>query len=528
MLCSTAAVAQQSKYASAVDFPMVLAGNVGELRTDAFHAGIDIKAAKGIGSPVFAIADGYVSRVGVSPWGYGNSIYVTHRDGAVSVYGHLDRFNKKIGDWVRNQQYAKKSFAVDLYPQAEQFPVKRGEQIAYLGNSGSSAGPHLHLEIRDPRTGFPQNIIAKGYYEVADEVKPTIKSIKLYEIEVVDGVEQHFLKHSSAPAEDLVFTLRGRGYLAYEVVDYKSGAGNTMGIYSLTQSVDGEQNFGFALDFVDYGKQRFMNTFVKYDDHRATKLDVIRAYVSPNNRLAIYNKVIDRGVLRATDMPLAVRTAIRDDGGNEQVVQLRIVKDSSAAMLPRPSGEVVRWNREFNYSIGNLSVNIPREALYDDDFIVCEEVSEGVYQIGSDKIPLHRAMTLVLAVPPHDKSDKMGFVNEKNGWIGGSYKDGRLTATTNRFGAFKTSLDTIAPRITVVDLAQKSAVLRFKITDNLSGIDKYHLTVNGKWELAEYDAKSNLLTHKIKRNQTPISYDIVLTVTDAKNNKSTFKRTVKW
>ena len=136
-------------YRSPVGFTITLAGNVGEIRSDHFHTGMDIKALQGIGSPVYAVADGYVSRIGVSPTGYGNVLYVTHPNGETSVYGHLNGFAPQIARWVRARQYAKRSFRVDLYPERDQFPVKKGERIAFLGNSGSSGGPHLHFEIRD-------------------------------------------------------------------------------------------------------------------------------------------------------------------------------------------------------------------------------------------------------------------------------------------------------------------------------------------------------------------------------------------
>ena len=120
----------QTQYLPPVDFRIIMAGNVGEIRPNHFHTGIDIKASKGEGSPISATAGGYVSRIAVSPSGYGNALYMTHPDGTVSVYAHLDRFIPEIQQWVRKQQYAKKSFPVDLYPPRDMFVFSAGDKIA--------------------------------------------------------------------------------------------------------------------------------------------------------------------------------------------------------------------------------------------------------------------------------------------------------------------------------------------------------------------------------------------------------------
>lgn len=522
----------QEKYASPVNFAITLAGNVGEIRADHFHTGIDVKALQGVGSPIYAIADGYVSRLGVSPWGYGNVVYVTHKDGAVSVYGHLDRFVSKIAQWVVLQQLAKKSFAVDLYPAAGQFPVKQGEQIAMLGNSGSSGGPHLHLEIRE--NGKPINIISRGIYSVGDHVKPTVKSIKLFEIDTIGGIAVHTLKQSVVPSDTAVLKLRRNGYLAYEVIDYKDGKSNTMGVYSIEQKVNDTVNYSFFLDELDFNTGRYINTFTAFPENGASKIDVLRAYVSENNLLKIYKNVRRRGVIRADKNEILVETKITDDALNETIVKLKIVRDTteSNASVPADAKEV-RWKYDFNLKEPMFAVTINGGSLYD-NYLMRFYERDGVYFLGNKEVSLHKPMWLTVDAPIGLQPTKIGIVSvnadgKVGGWSGGTYKNGKITASVKKFGNYKVMQDTIAPKITVLSLAVKGGKqLKFRLSDNLSGVADYSLTVDGKWVLAEYDGKTATLTHTIKRAQTPVKHDVVVAVVDAVGNKTTIKKEVLW
>lgn len=243
----------QAYYKSPVTFQIFLAGNIGEIRTTHFHSGIDIKASQGVGSPILATADGYISRIGVSTTGYGKVLYITHPNGETSVYGHLNGFNSKIAEWVKDRQYQKKGFYVDLYPTKNEFPVKQGETIAYLGNTGSSGGPHLHFEIRN-KYNNPLNLVKLGMFNIKDDVPPTFGSVTMYTQDSVAGITR-FTKQKTINAiksgegeyvlaEPVLHTSKPY-YLVYDVIDYKNVSPNTMGIYAMTQMVDNLTNYSF-------------------------------------------------------------------------------------------------------------------------------------------------------------------------------------------------------------------------------------------------------------------------------------------
>lgn len=547
LLNTTPAEAQISsiKYISPVDFPISLAGNVGEIRSDHFHTGIDIKASRGVGSPVFAVADGYISRIGVSPTGYGNVLYVTHNDGSTSVYAHLDRFEKRISAWVREQQYSRKSFKVDLYPSADKFPLTQGETIAYLGNSGSSGGAHLHFEIRDSRSQSPINLIAKGLYSVPDRVPPTINRVLLYQVDTIDGVAIAYLKQAvavtigtdgQARLATPRLSLSGNGYLAYEVIDYKDGRTNTMGVYSLEQQVDSQTNFSFAIDRVSFATTRYINTFVQYDANRASKYNVLRAYVSPNNALSFYRGLLRRGVITPPESGevLQINTTVCDDNGNSTTLEFSIVQDqtpaTTGAVAPSPSAKIVDCHRSFNYSNQDIDITIEPKSLYESAFLEIDRKG-AIFTVGDRDLPLQKAVTLVLkdSINPL-RADKVLVValdaDGKRSSVGGEWNGIGVRTKVRRLGRFAIDYDTVSPVITPI--AGAADVLKFKISDNLSGIDSYTLLIDGKWALAEYDAKSATLTHHFKRNQTPVKHSVSLTVTDEKSNKKQYKTEKSW
>lgn len=531
------AVLAQQRYTSPIDFTISLSGNVGEIRSGHFHTGLDFNGLRGIGSKIMAVADGYVSRIGVSGSGYGNVLYVTHPDGRVSVYAHMDGFVSDIQNWVRTMQYAKKSFVVDLYPTAGQFPVRQGQQIGMLGNTGSSGGAHLHLEIRQAGTGSALNLISQGYFRVSDHEKPNVRKVHLFEIDTIEGVLVFTHKKSIDPqSDDLTLSLSKNGYLAYETIDYRDGRTNTMGVYALEQRINGTANFSFKIDEIPWTSGRYVNSLTEYDLSRRTpKFDVLRAYVSENNGLKIYKTVLDRGVIKPQDAD--IETTITDDMGNTTTFKFRIQAEGRPAPAPviSPDAKVVMWNRAFKHTFSDgAEVTLPAGSLYDNTFIgFSADPSSTVYTIGSSSIPLHKAMTLNLSVKAIPLSLRakalIARVSEGKitGSISGKIEQGRIIASTNQTGSYTIALDTIAPQIKA-SARDKNGILKFKITDNLAGIWSYTLTIDGTWELAQYDAKTATLTHKTTASGTPISHVVQLVVTDARGNRKTYKQNIVW
>ena len=535
-----------------VDFPMLLSGNFGELRGGHFHTGIDIKTQGVTGKNVRAAADGYVARIFVSPTGYGNALYVHHPDGTVTVYGHLREFEPEIADYVREMQYRRKSFAVDLYPEKNRFPVKQGEVIALSGNSGSSGGPHLHFEVRDRASGQPLNVLAGKYLTgVRDDVPARYPWGYVIAVDTVASIPAHRELGKYAVkkkgrrygvAGGRIVQACGSCYFAVEVTDGKTGTNNTMGLYGVEQFVDGVRNFGFAVDRVSFDRTRYMNAMVWFPRHRQTRYDVLKTYVTENNELPIYRGLRDRGVVRLDDEEIhSVEIRLRDDNGNESVLVFGVRKGETGA-CPEAEGVPVRWNETAEATFEGLKVTIPAGALYESVLLTTERrpaAADGFsaqYVIHDEGVPLQKAMTVEI-VPenlPGRLCSKACIVSlDRNGgkvYEGGRWHDGVVSTATRSFGTYYITVDTVPPRI--VPRFAPGADLRGKETltvildDDLSGIKEWNAYVDGEWTLFDYDPKTKSLVHRFRYARYPMGgrHTLRVEAVDGKGNRRAVER----
>ena len=169
-----------SHIAPPLDFPLAISGNFGDVRANSFHFGIDFMTRGKIGWPVYAVGDGYIARVKVESGGYGRAIYLKHHDGTMSVYCHLTGYYAELDKYVKEKQYAEKSFYQDIALAENQFQVKKCDVIGYSGNSGQSSGPHLHFEMRDY---ISQNLMngLLATFPIEDKLPPKFSKLWIYE-----------------------------------------------------------------------------------------------------------------------------------------------------------------------------------------------------------------------------------------------------------------------------------------------------------------------------------------------------------
>ena len=561
MWCGVAAgQPKASDYVPPVDIPMALAGNVGEVRPNHFHSGIDIKTQGVIGKNILAAADGYVSRIAVSPVGYGKALYVNHPNGTTTVYAHLESFNERIGGYVRDEQYRRKSFDVDLYLTPGQLPVKQGEIIALSGNSGSSGGPHLHYEIRDGASQDPLNFLSRGWLPgIRDDIAPQFFNLWVVHVDTVQGVPVHVVQGNYPVAkagneyvanggEPISFA--SPGYFAVEVIDTKNGAANTLGFHTLEQLIGGVRNFGLSTDRFSFTTTRHINTMVHYQLHRQAAYEVYRTYVSPQNGLPVYRGVVDRGIVRLTDSrPCEVVMRMVDDNGNASQLRFSVAEGEKKTELPSAGyRHPVQWDEKFGYRTSGLNVTVPARALYESTLFAFEKQPDRpvspyspIYRIEAlEGVPLQQAMTVSIrpdSLPgPLQSKACLASLGPRGTRVyeGGSWERGYVTATTRTFGDYFVAVDTIAPRIepTFPQGADLSNQRAFSLTmrDDFSGIASWSVEIDGQWALFDYDAKNNVIRHWFRdaRYAKGKRHTLRAVATDRKGNRTEITTAFVW
>jgi murein DD-endopeptidase MepM/ murein hydrolase activator NlpD len=328
--------------------PNTLSGALGDLRTNHFHAGIDVRTQRVEGLPISAAADGYVSRIAVQRAGYGKVIYVKHLNGMTTVYAHLQKFNEEIGAYVREEQYKAQSFEISLTPEAGRFPVKKGQLIAISGNTGSSEGPHLHFEIRDSRDNC-LNPLFFNFPEIKDTTPPRFVSIALAPQNVDSRVNgridrQTFrpLPAKSGSVVSIKDTIRATGVLGLELqaFDRMDGTGFNYGLNCIEVRVDGEEIFGFNMEKFHVDVARDYNNLINYKARVEDRERYYKCYNPEGNTLNIYQTDDRRGRIWVSDT-LAHQVEIRIFDSFENWSALTFVLKGEAApkALPGKKGD---------------------------------------------------------------------------------------------------------------------------------------------------------------------------------------------
>ena len=272
-----------------------LSGGMGDLRANHFHAGLDIRTGGREGLDVHAAADGYVSRIAVFTGGYGNVVFIKHPNGLTTVYGHLRTLNDTLGAYLREQQYARKTFEIDLRPAPDQFPVKRGDIIAASGNTGGSGGPHLHFEVRDAKDNLI-NPLLYGFSEIRDEIPPYFERIALKTMTPASRINGEYQRVSYVPVRrsDGTYTITkpitASGLVGLEVLAYDKTGGSPYrtGISCLEIRLDGREVFAYNMTSFPNEQTRFMNVHENYEVEQITGQRYHRAYIADGNVLNLY------------------------------------------------------------------------------------------------------------------------------------------------------------------------------------------------------------------------------------------------
>lgn len=499
-----------------LDIPMQLSGNFGELRPNHFHAGFDLKTNQREGLNVYAVADGYISRIKVSTFGNGKTLYVTHPNGYTSVYGHLQSMVGSIQDYVKKTHYKEKSFEIEMFLKPGEMTVTKGQLIGLSGNTGSSEGPHLHFEFRDSKTEFVINPMLFGFDKyIKDTKKPVVSNLYVYPLD-----EKTIVNQSKIPLMLNLSLQKDGTYLSSSVatngkigfgvtaVDYDDVSFNKNGVYKVESFYNGNSNYGYEFNTYSFDEMRYINALIDYSRYKKTGQRVQKLFMKTPFALSIIKKDSLNGVLPVVpNLASAYRIEVSDFYGNTNTINIPVQYNSLPAVVdskPVESKYLVKYNKDANFSKDNMSVFFPAGTFYD-DFNLNFDVKNGRIYVHDDTVPVHSNFTITIEDDkyPENLRDKVyigRMTGKSSSYNATSRKGTEYKAKSRILGQFGLVVDTIKPTISIAKPIEGKWIsdvkkIQFTISDSMSGIKSYNGYLNGNWILFEYDNKTRKITH---------------------------------
>lgn len=530
-------------FSSPIKIPLALSGNFAELRQNHFHSGIDLRVRNPKDRNVYCPFEGEVSRIKIQAFGGGKNLYITHPNGYTTVYMHLQNYSPKIEQFVREYQYANQKYEFDIPVNKGRLKINKDEIIGVAGNTGSSAGVHLHFEVRDTKTENVINPQSVGF-NVKDIISPEIYSIIVCpegDFSRVEGVNSKKIyktigKNKNIKQNDTI-KVTNKVYLGIMAYDKSEGSTQRNGVYSYELKVDKEVFWKFKIDEFSFNESRYINACIDYEQYLKNKERYLITKHLPGNALPYFNTSHQNGIIQMENGQVReIEYILQDYSGNKTnftfYLQSSIgsfVEFSNTDTYSKTIYDLY-WNKDNQFNYEDISIRIPKNALYDNTRVYFTKDTDvktkiSTYQILSDS-PLHLDMNLSISIPEflleNEKLKHKLVVAQQVGkslnYVGNKIIKDKIVAGTKSFGIFTLALDTIEPKISPINfnaskLKPNQKILKVRISDNLSGIKSYNAYINNKWVLMEYDGKTATLIYTIdpkELNQPSNSLKIIV------------------
>lgn len=534
----------QDYFRSPLDITLVIAGTFAELRSNHFHSGLDIKTQNMEGLNVYASANGYVSRIKISAWGYGKALYITHPNGYTTVYAHLKKFSPKIEDYVKKKQYEQESFEIELFPGVEELIIGSNEIVAFSGNTGSSEAPHLHFEIRD-KSERPINPMLFGL-DILDSRKPTILSVFAYPIDEKAHINSTNKKTKlrlipQTNGNYTVEPIKANGKIGFGIIAYDNQdlAANKNGLSNIQTFFNGHKNFEIDFSRFSFDETQHLNRFINYEHYKETKARIQQLFVKSNNPLSLYKDIDEDGYLSILDSTASIYKIVTNDfKGNETLITISIVGEKNDSIIPKEvkvTDHFINADQATLLEEGHVTVHLPSKTFYE-DFYIDFKVNSDTLKLHEPNVPTQKQFFIDFNISNYAEADKdnlfiaklSGYRNYLN-YVPTTKKGDVLSTRTKDLGTYVIGIDDKAPTITPINFQEGKWLsnyryLKVKISDSLSGINNYRATINGKWILMEYEPKKNELVLDFNDNIITDTKNILkIIVTDNVGNSSTFE-----
>ncbi len=538
------------------DVERLFSANFGELRPDHYHSGVDIKTDGVEGKRVVAVADGYISRISMSPYGFGLALYATHHNGTTSVYGHLSRYCSPVAKYVERERYRTHTQSVNLYCGPNTFPVKQGEVIAYSGNTGGSFGPHVHFELRDTDSQRPINVIAEGILSSRDDIAPLIFKLHYIEVDSLQGVARTARRESyDAKKVGAEYQIAGgkaievgrKGFFVVEASDRKNGTTNTYGLYSLSAQVDGKTTYKYLMNSMSFATTRYCNSVLYYPIKIDSRNEVFSLAKTAEASDEHIKTIVNQGVVTTLEgQKREMLIEATDDSGNKSRLRFSMVGKPNSDCFKAQAVDVsmvIDHKKDFAYNGEGITVVIPKSSLYESKVFTGGVSSRAltaredelalspIYDVLDRTVPLHKAISISISADiPYEERSKVGLMCiSRSGnayFIKGKYNLGSVSATSRSAGQFYVATDTTAPTLKL-GIAEgsdqtRSSYFTCGLADDLSGVSSYSATIDGKWIALDLDKGRTKHTFRTKPDGK--KHTLIYTATDGCGNTTTIKR----
>ena len=535
----------QETFQSPLGIPLDLSGSFGELRSNHFHSGLDFKTSGKEGLPVYAAADGYISRIKISTFGYGKAIYITHPNGYTSVYGHLQKANGAIQDYIRKRHYQERSYEIEMYLYPTELPVKKGDIIAYSGNTGGSGGPHLHFEFRDTKSEQIINPMHFGFKKVIkDERKPIIQGVVAYPIDstIVNNSQKpiniSFSKQADGSYLSVKVKTNGKVAFGINAYDFCTNGYNKNGLYKVKAYLNGVLQYQYGFDSFAFDESRYINNFIDYERFHEMGQRVQKLFQLNEYPLSVVSGNKKDGIIKVQpNTNYNYKVELYDFHGNKVDLVIPIefaLQETKIAKTVQKTPYYIKAKTESIFEKNNVSVYVPENAFYN-NFYMNFDVSNDIVTLHDDSVPVHKNITLTFndVVGLTEEQLSKTYIATLDGYkldYNKTYRKGNsFSVKTKSLGKYKLAQDTTPPRIYNVNFVEGKKLtdqktISVSVTDLHSDIDTYNGYLNGKWILMEYDYKTKKLTHNLDdKIYVEGRNDLKIVVTDNLQNSTTFE-----